>query len=77
MSGWSAATMPAKAVFWVSAMLSWNVIAETAEDDFPDLELLEFIAEWHSDGEPVDPDIFAHEPALKPGPDEDGSDDSY
>lgn len=54
-------SMPARALLWISAVLSLNAAAQGVDDDFPDLELLEFIVEWRSDGDALDPDVFVED----------------
>ncbi len=41
-----------------------NALADTTEDELPDMELLEFLADWQSDGELIDPELLIEEPLL-------------
>ena len=53
--------MRVSVLIWLGISLYWNSFADLADDDIPDMELLEFLAEWQSDGEPIDPRFFEHD----------------
>ena len=56
--------MPGRALIWFAALTCLNALADTPEEEMPDIELLEFLADWQSDGELIDPELFAEEPLL-------------
>ena len=56
--------MPGKTLTWLVVLMCLNALADTTEDEIPDIELLEFLAEWQSDGELIDPELFIEEPLL-------------
>ncbi len=65
--------MRVNVLVWLGISLCWNSFADVADDDVPDMELLEFLAEWQSDGEPIDPQFFEDErriPEQKTGEEE-------
>ncbi len=53
--------MRVSVLIWLGISLCWNSFADLADDDIPDMELLEFLAEWRSDGEFIDPQFFEDE----------------
>ena len=56
--------MPGKTLIWLAVLMCLNALADTTDDEIPDIELLEFLADWQSDGELIDPELFIEEPLL-------------
>ena len=56
--------MPGKTLIWLVVLMCLNALADTTEDEILDIELLEFLADWQSDGELIDPELFIEEALL-------------